>query len=143
MHPLHALPDLRVIAAPSGRALKQLRGADQEKQTHEEQPKKDHRIQPPEARLQEPAPELKTDYQIKARQSCEQHCETRLRLEAALDCTKGSARIAYITRAQGRQKHCGHQRKAVYNAGLALWIVLNFFPIGWAQLDAVYEHGLA
>lgn len=23
-----------------------------------------------------------------------------------------------------------------------LWIVLNFFPIGWAQLDAVYQHGL-
>ena len=31
----------------------------------------------------------------------------------------------------------------LYNAGLALWIVLNFFPIGWAQLDAVYAHGLA
>ena len=31
----------------------------------------------------------------------------------------------------------------LYNAGLALWIVLNFFPIGWAQLAAVYEHGLA
>ena len=24
-----------------------------------------------------------------------------------------------------------------------LWIALNFFPIGWPQLDAVYEHGLA
>ncbi|HXQ45639.1 MAG TPA: cbb3-type cytochrome c oxidase subunit I [Caulobacteraceae bacterium] len=31
----------------------------------------------------------------------------------------------------------------LYNAGLVLWIVLNFFPIGWAQLAAVYEHGLA
>lgn len=31
----------------------------------------------------------------------------------------------------------------LYNAGLVLWIFLNFFPIGWAQLDAVYEHGLA
>ncbi|MGB6603457.1 MAG: cbb3-type cytochrome c oxidase subunit I [Steroidobacteraceae bacterium] len=31
----------------------------------------------------------------------------------------------------------------LYNAGLLLWIVLNFFPIGWPQLDAVYEHGLA
>jgi nitric oxide reductase subunit B len=30
-----------------------------------------------------------------------------------------------------------------YNAGLLLWIVLNFFPIGWPQLDAVFEHGLA
>ena len=31
----------------------------------------------------------------------------------------------------------------LYNAGLVLWILLNFFPIGWPQLDAVYEHGLA
>ncbi|MBO9379984.1 nitric oxide reductase [Sphingomonas histidinilytica] len=30
-----------------------------------------------------------------------------------------------------------------YNGGLVLWIVFNFFPIGWSQLDAVYEHGLA
>jgi len=31
----------------------------------------------------------------------------------------------------------------LYNLGLLLWILLNFFPIGWPQLDAVYEHGLA
>lgn len=31
----------------------------------------------------------------------------------------------------------------LYNAGLLLWIVLNFFPIGWAQLMDVYEHGFA
>jgi nitric oxide reductase subunit B len=31
----------------------------------------------------------------------------------------------------------------LYNAGLVLWIVLNFFPIGWPQLIAVFEHGLA
>jgi len=31
----------------------------------------------------------------------------------------------------------------LYNAGLVLWIVLNFFPIGWAQFNAVYEHGFA
>lgn len=30
-----------------------------------------------------------------------------------------------------------------YNIGLARWIFLHFFPIGWPQLDAVYEHGLA
>lgn len=29
------------------------------------------------------------------------------------------------------------------NGGLVLWIVLNFFPIGRPQLDAVYERGLA
>ncbi|HEV2702773.1 MAG TPA: cbb3-type cytochrome c oxidase subunit I [Steroidobacteraceae bacterium] len=31
----------------------------------------------------------------------------------------------------------------LYNGGLVLWILFNFFPIGWSQLDAVYEHGLA
>jgi nitric oxide reductase subunit B len=31
----------------------------------------------------------------------------------------------------------------LYNIGLVMWIVLNFFPIGWPQLAAVYEHGLA
>ncbi|HEX5419423.1 MAG TPA: cbb3-type cytochrome c oxidase subunit I, partial [Gammaproteobacteria bacterium] len=31
----------------------------------------------------------------------------------------------------------------LYNAGLALWILLNFFPIGWHQLIAVYRHGFA
>ena len=31
----------------------------------------------------------------------------------------------------------------LYNAGLVLWILLNFFPIGWAQLAAVFEHGFA
>ncbi|MEO7026860.1 MAG: cbb3-type cytochrome c oxidase subunit I [Caulobacteraceae bacterium] len=31
----------------------------------------------------------------------------------------------------------------LYNAGLVLWILLNFFPIGWPQLMAVYEHGFA
>ena len=31
----------------------------------------------------------------------------------------------------------------LYNGGLVLWILLNFFPIGWPQLVAVYEHGLA
>ncbi|MDE2450620.1 MAG: cbb3-type cytochrome c oxidase subunit I [Gammaproteobacteria bacterium] len=31
----------------------------------------------------------------------------------------------------------------LYNGGLVLWIALNFFPIGWPQLTAVYEHGYA
>jgi nitric oxide reductase subunit B len=31
----------------------------------------------------------------------------------------------------------------LYNAGLVLWIVLNFFPVGWTQLNAVYDHGFA
>jgi len=31
----------------------------------------------------------------------------------------------------------------LYNAGLVMWVVLNFFPIGWPQLQAVFTHGLA
>ncbi|MCS6480350.1 cbb3-type cytochrome c oxidase subunit I, partial [Burkholderia thailandensis] len=31
----------------------------------------------------------------------------------------------------------------LYNAGLVLWIALNFFPVGWPQLNAVYDRGLA
>ena len=31
----------------------------------------------------------------------------------------------------------------LYNLGLVLWITLNFYPIGWPQLMAVYEHGYA
>ena len=31
----------------------------------------------------------------------------------------------------------------LYNVGMILWIALNFFPIGWPQLMAVYEHGYA
>ncbi|GBE09483.1 MAG TPA: nitric oxide reductase [Gammaproteobacteria bacterium] len=31
----------------------------------------------------------------------------------------------------------------LYNGGMVLWIALNFFPIGWPQLLAVYEHGYA
>ncbi|STY28442.1 nitric oxide reductase subunit B [Legionella wadsworthii] len=31
----------------------------------------------------------------------------------------------------------------LYNLGLILWILLNFFPIGWAQLMDVYRHGFA
>ncbi|MBU6489737.1 MAG: cbb3-type cytochrome c oxidase subunit I, partial [Burkholderiales bacterium] len=31
----------------------------------------------------------------------------------------------------------------LYNVGLVLWIALNFFPVGWAQLNAVYDHGFA
>lgn len=31
----------------------------------------------------------------------------------------------------------------LYNIGLVLWICLNFFPIGWPQLIAVFEHGYA
>ncbi|WHZ18046.1 MAG: Nitric-oxide reductase, quinol-dependent [Rhodanobacteraceae bacterium] len=31
----------------------------------------------------------------------------------------------------------------LYNAGLVMWIVMNFYPIGWPQLEAAYTHGYA
>ena len=31
----------------------------------------------------------------------------------------------------------------LFNAGMALWLTLNFWPIGFRQLAAVYEHGYA
>ncbi len=31
----------------------------------------------------------------------------------------------------------------LYNIGMILWVLLNFFPVGWPQLIAVYEHGYA
>lgn len=31
----------------------------------------------------------------------------------------------------------------LYNVGLVLWIILNFFPVGWSQLMDVYQHGFA
>ena len=31
----------------------------------------------------------------------------------------------------------------LYNLGLVMWILMNFYPIGWPQLEAVYTHGYA
>lgn len=49
--------------------------------------------------------------------------------------------------ATGERAAFGHRLGLVafwlYNGGLVLWIALNFFPIGWPQLAAVYEHGYA
>jgi nitric oxide reductase subunit B len=51
-------------------------------------------------------------------------------------------RYVYADRLPFREK-LGLWAFWLYNGGLVLWISLNFFPIGWPQLDAVYEHGLA
>ena len=37
----------------------------------------------------------------------------------------------------------GYIAFAFYNIGVILWVVLTFSPLGWPQLEAVYEHGLA
>ncbi len=52
--------------------------------------------------------------------------------------------LRYITAGHARFKPVlGLAAFWLYNAGLVLWITLNFFPIGWPQLMAVYEHGFA
>jgi len=52
--------------------------------------------------------------------------------------------LRYIMAGHGRFKSgLGLAAFWLYNAGLVLWITLNFFPIGWPQLMAVYEHGFA
>jgi nitric oxide reductase subunit B len=52
--------------------------------------------------------------------------------------------LRYISAEQSRFSHrLGLTAFWLYNAGLVLWITLNFFPIGWPQLMAVYEHGYA
>ncbi len=45
-------------------------------------------------------------------------------------------------RARAFSERLGRWAFWLYNIGLVLWILLNFFPIGWPQLDAVFEHGL-
>ena len=40
-------------------------------------------------------------------------------------------------------KRLGRGAFWLYNADLVLWIVFNFFPNGWPELDAAYDHGLA
>jgi nitric oxide reductase subunit B len=52
--------------------------------------------------------------------------------------------LRYITAGHVRfSSRFGYWAFWLYNAGLILWILLNFFPIGWPQLAAVYEHGFA
>ena len=52
--------------------------------------------------------------------------------------------LRYIAGRRGRfEEKAGLWAFWLYNGGLVLWILLNFFPIGWPQLIAVYEHGFA
>ncbi|WP_246793807.1 nitric-oxide reductase large subunit [Burkholderia perseverans] len=38
---------------------------------------------------------------------------------------------------------CGLWAFWLYNIGLVMWITMNFYPVGWPQLEAVYTHGYA
>ena len=61
----------------------------------------------------------------------------------------GCSRSASIYSACAYAPSARLQRTARFVGLLALqcravmWILLNFFPIGWPQLNAVFEHGLA
>ena len=61
----------------------------------------------------------------------------RARPHLFLPALSRGARCASSTRRPGRIAFW------CYNLGLVMWIFLHFFPIGWPQLDAVYEHGFA
>ena len=60
----------------------------------------------------------------------------------------GIGLIYFCLRAIAGERYVFDERLGIaafwlYNAGLILWIFLNFFPVGWAQLAAVYAHGYA
>lgn len=51
--------------------------------------------------------------------------------------------LRYFNGERAWSDRCGVWAFWLYNAGLVMWIVLNFYPIGWPQLEAVYTHGYA
>ncbi len=51
--------------------------------------------------------------------------------------------LRYINGDQEWNESLGTTAFWLFNAGMALWLVLNFWPIGFRQLAAVYEHGYA
>jgi len=51
--------------------------------------------------------------------------------------------LRYATGERAFSERAGRWAFWLYNLGLVLWIALNFFPVGWSQLAAVYERGLA
>ena len=52
--------------------------------------------------------------------------------------------LRYRAGPQGRfDERLGYWAFWLMNAGVAMWVGLHFFEIGWPQLDAVYEHGFA
>lgn len=51
--------------------------------------------------------------------------------------------LRYLTGNRPWSDRCGVWAFWLYNAGLVMWIVMNFYPVGWLQLLAVYTHGYA
>ncbi|MGC8475195.1 MAG: nitric-oxide reductase large subunit [Acetobacteraceae bacterium] len=51
--------------------------------------------------------------------------------------------LRYAAGEDGFDERWGRMAFWLFNAGMVMWTVLTFFPVGFAQLAAVYEHGLA
>ncbi|MDE2609990.1 MAG: cbb3-type cytochrome c oxidase subunit I [Burkholderiales bacterium] len=51
--------------------------------------------------------------------------------------------LRYLNGNRPWSDRCGIWAFWLYNIGLVMWIVMNFYPIGWPQLEAVYTHGYA
>lgn len=49
--------------------------------------------------------------------------------------------LRYIVGEQGCSDRLATWAFWLYNIGMVLWLLLNFLPIGFAQLAAVYDHG--
>ncbi|MFK2889854.1 nitric-oxide reductase large subunit [Dyella flagellata] len=51
--------------------------------------------------------------------------------------------LRYLTGDRAWNDRVGVWAFWLYNTGVAMWIALNFYPVGWKQLEAVYTHGYA
>lgn len=51
--------------------------------------------------------------------------------------------LRYLNGNRAWSDRCGVWAFWLYNAGLVMWIFMNFYPVGWPQLLAVYTHGYA
>jgi len=51
--------------------------------------------------------------------------------------------LRYLTAERPWSDRLGVWAFWLYNLGMVMWVVLNFYPIGWPQLEAVYSHGYA
>lgn len=92
MHALHPHPTALITALPYD-ALEEACRLDDEEQEEEKQPEEHHRIEPPEVKLRKSAPEIEPEQHIEAGEADEQHGDSRLRSEAALEELEDGARI--------------------------------------------------
>jgi nitric oxide reductase subunit B len=51
--------------------------------------------------------------------------------------------LRYLNGNRPWSDRCGVWAFWLYNVGVMMWVVMNFYPVGWPQLQAVYTHGYA